>query len=80
MLQDLDTNGEATMGKYLRMTLAGAVALAWTGMAAAASETVRSPQAASVPAASGAVQIASTANASCQTIACPRYRLVGIAY
>lgn len=74
------------MNKYFRLTLAGAVALAWTAFvtgttaAASASQTVRSPQTASVSAKPGAVQVASTANASCQTIACPRYRLVGIAY
>ena len=72
------------MDKYIRVTLAGAVALACNALvpatAAAASPAARSPQAASVPATTGAVRVASTANELCQTIACPRYRLVGIAY
>jgi len=73
------------MDKHSRL-LMGAVVLAWTtittgtAVADSVSQTVRSRQVATVSAKPRAVQVASTASASCQTIACPRYRLVGIAY
>lgn len=74
------------MNKHSRLLLAGAAALVWTaiatGTAAAdsATQTVRSRQVATVSAKPRALQVASTAAVPCQTIACPRYRLVGIAY
>ena len=72
------------MNKYIRVILACAVAFGCNAIvpatAAAASKAVRSSIATSVPVKTGAIRVVSTANATCQTIACPRYRLVGIAY
>ena len=74
------------MDNHSRLLLAAAAALAWTAIATApaaadsTTQTVRSRQVATVSAKPRAVQVASTAAVSCQTIACPRYRLVGIAY
>ena len=74
------------MRKHSRLLLAGAAALTWTavcvGTAAAdsATQTARSRLVATVSAKPRTVLVASTPAASCQTIACPRYRLVGIAY
>ena len=76
------------MNKYSQLVLAGAAALAWStiamgGTAAAdsASQTVRSrPVASDAIRSHRPVRVAANAGSSCQSIACPGYRLVGISY
>ena len=71
------------MKKHSGLPLMGAVALwtaigTFTALADSAQQNVRARQTEANAAAR--VHIASTGSPSCQTIACPRYRLVGIAY